>query len=944
MNAPPRATTPHRSGPSVGTSAMPTRCLCYLGVSTVLIVVAATQRASSPVRHVIEGIVIASWAAAVIARRRSLVGKPWPWFAMAGTAFVIGYAFAGVDSIRAGVASEPTIGDAFYGVGYALMAYGMLAYGRVSKHGARWASIDSAIVTIGLASLGWFALFDPHLRDTTLGPTARAVSAAYPMLDLVLLGLTVRMAFARGVRVASNQLFVLGAMTLVATDALFFVDLLDRAAVPAWVDLGWLFAAVLAGAAILHESMGEVATDRDGSGADQWVRVTALAVSPLLPFVELVARGNAGFSIDDEIIAALAVVALGLMLVRMVGLVRALVAAEANYRGIFENALEGIWQTKPDGSFLSVNPAMARMFGFSSPEEFLREVPNGAVLYRDPVMRQAIADQLTRDGVVPGVELDVRRRDGTPLRLSVSIRATRGADGAFVTFEGVAVDVTERHAAQQQVQETLTMFREVIEGSTDGIFVKDLAGRYLMSNGVAAQRAGLAPEQMVGRDDIDISAVDVALAARKKDREVLSTGVTQTYEMESPTAAGERRLYAMTKGVYRRPDGAVMGVFGISRDVTERRAEEIAIRLQKELLETIFERIPTPVVVSSAQGRIEMVNRAWEELSGWSGDAMNAAPDVWAEMLPDARTREDVVRCLEVADGEPRDRAVRMRDGRVLDMVWASVNLSDGRRVSVGMDVTDRRRAERQLEERLVALRRLSSERRHLLERLVGAQEEERRRIAADVHDDPVQAMTAAKMRVEMVQRQTTDPAAAAALRDVMASILESIVRLRNLVFDLRPQTLDEEGVAWTVRTLVERTAVTDGPVFEVIDELEREPEPAIRVAVYRILQEAIKNVQKHARATRATIELTNRDGGMWFAVIDDGVGFLGNGNGNGRSRPGHLGIAAMRERAEMLGGWCRIASVPGRTQVEGWVPLEDRQDAGVDRAETMIAARPKGR
>jgi signal transduction histidine kinase len=109
-----------------------------------------------------------------------------------------------------------------------------------------------------------------------------------------------------------------------------------------------------------------------------------------------------------------------------------------------------------------------------------------------------------------------------------------------------------------------------------------------------------------------------------------------------------------------------------------------------------------------------------------------------------------------------------------------------------------------------------------------------------------------------------------------------------------------------------------------VIDELDEEPGEDVRVSFYRIAQEAIGNVRKHARATHVDVRLTSTDGGLLLRVVDDGEGF----EPAGPVPPGHLGLATLTERAELAGGWCRVESAPGEgTVVECWMPLAGAND-----------------
>jgi PAS domain S-box-containing protein len=242
-----------------------------------------------------------------------------------------------------------------------------------------------------------------------------------------------------------------------------------------------------------------------------------------------------------------------------------------------------------------------------------------------------------------------------------------------------------------------------------------------------------------------------------------------------------------------------------------------------------------------------------------------------------------------------------------------------------GYDSTLRLCFVRDVTERRMVLDRLRSTdlaRRNLLAKLVTAQEEERRRIAHDIHDDAVQVMTAAKLRLEMLQTRVTDTDQLEMMTTLDGTIALSIARLRNLLFELNPPALERYGLEAAVRMQLQQVSREDGVEIELIDRLDAEPETQLRVILYRIVQEALVNMRKHAHAGHVRVVLETLDGGSRVAVTDNGVGF--EPELLDAERPGHLGTAAMRERAEFAGGWLKVHTIPGGgTTVEAWVPQE---------------------
>ena len=238
--------------------------------------------------------------------------------------------------------------------------------------------------------------------------------------------------------------------------------------------------------------------------------------------------------------------------------------------------------------------------------------------------------------------------------------------------------------------------------------------------------------------------------------------------------------------------------------------------------------------------------------------------------------------------------------------------------IIVAVDVSDRRRAEDALRRTVETLKQVDQERRALLSRLVRAQEEERRRIARDIHDDSIQSIFAVGVRLHTLRSALRDPAQIEQVDRLQHAVQQTSDRLRHLLFELRPAALDEGGLSAALREYVDVMKTESG--IEVQLEIALEPNPAseTEVIAYRIAQEALTNVRKHARAHRVACAVSTDDGGILTRVTDDGVGFTAR---NG-SAPGHLGLVAMRERAEMAGGWLRVTSSAGNgTTVEFWIP-----------------------
>lgn len=201
----------------------------------------------------------------------------------------------------------------------------------------------------------------------------------------------------------------------------------------------------------------------------------------------------------------------------------------------------------------------------------------------------------------------------------------------------------------------------------------------------------------------------------------------------------------------------------------------------------------------------------------------------------------------------------------------------------------------------------------------IAAAEAERKRWARELHDETLQGLGALKLALRGAMRTSDDARRAALIESVVDQLDSEIAGLRGIIRDLRPAALDDLGLASALQTLAERMQERGG--FTVRTELEVAPErmdPEMEIATYRVVQEALTNVVKHADAAHVTVRVRCDEHELTALVVDDGVGL-----GNAPARPdGGYGITGMRERAELLGGAVAVRSEPGRTEVELVLPL----------------------
>lgn len=378
------------------------------------------------------------------------------------------------------------------------------------------------------------------------------------------------------------------------------------------------------------------------------------------------------------------------------------------------------------------------------------------------------------------------------------------------------------------------------------------------------------------------------------------------------TKAGAVR-WILDEAVFVHEDDRPMFWRGYMIDVTDRKDAEATRSAAEARYRALVENIPALAYIEDLEGGgILYISPQVEAMTGYTPEERISNPELTLQMVhPDDRQRFVEADRKATGTGEPfrleyrivakdgrvawlHDEAVLVRDDEDHPMFWQGV----------AFDVTERMEAQH--------------ERQRLLASLVSAQEEERTRIAFDVHDDPIQKLTVADLRLQTLHRKL-NPDAAAELEGVQASVRDAIASMRELLVALRPPALDE-GLAAALRDYVASRRQDDGAVVEVHEtELVDEPSPAVRTVAYRIAQESLTNIRKHAHAGHVQIDLSTKKRGLQVSISDDGVGFSPD---DADVVAGHIGLQAMRERAETAGGWFTVHSSPGEgTTVEFWLP-----------------------
>ncbi|HUZ28537.1 MAG TPA: PAS domain-containing protein [Solirubrobacteraceae bacterium] len=455
-------------------------------------------------------------------------------------------------------------------------------------------------------------------------------------------------------------------------------------------------------------------------------------------------------------------------------------------------------------------------------------------------------------------------------------------------------------------------FRRLAEELPAAIFLMSPDGTIRWQNRASDAVAGRTAADLEPNLAIDVHVDDVAPSLAAFTRALARE---EPWELRTRIRRpdGEFR-WLLTHGTPSRDgDGALVAWLGVATDVDdEHRAHA--------LLEAVFEHAPVGLAFIDTENRFQRINAMLAEINGLPSDAhigptvAEVVPALWPQLEPLHDRVLDSGQAVfdQEISGETPASPGEERTWRVSFYPVKDVEKVIGTGV-VAWEVTEQLRAERELE-------RLAEQRRELLAAVVRAQERERRRIAADIHGDTLQVFAAVRLQLEQLGETLSDPAQREALERFESALAAAHRRLRGLLFELWPPSLERAGLEAAIEELSTRIESDTGVRISFDARLERDLPLEMRGAVFRITAEALGNIARHARARSAAVELTDSEDELRLRVTDDGAGF----DPTTAPQPGHVGLLEMRERVGALGGSCDVTSTPMQgTCVEVRVPLD---------------------
>lgn len=642
---------------------------------------------------------------------------------------------------------------------------------------------------------------------------------------------------------------------------------------------------------------------------------------------------------------------------------KALERSEQKYRDIFDNTIEGIFQITPENHFLSINPALAKISGFGSPQEMADYYSDTTIQSHVDPERRALLRRLVKEkGIVKDFETRIYTKDHSSTRwVSLNTRAVRDRDGQLIYYEGTMEDISKRKAAEEALQLSEEKFRLLAERSPVGIYILH-NGITVYANPAFARIFGSTPEEIINRigPKDHIHHDDLPEQMYREHR--LISGISDVERMDMRGWDRDGNLIYLHGMGARMTYGGKLAIIGTLLDVTERKMAEENLRQKVTDLNTLHD-------ASRILLREKDLDTIHSDICGlaverfgarmaWIGIVhpgdVNVYPVASAgsgtEILGSVRVTRDNLRYgrgpvgVALSTLSPSTVHNIQKDKNYIP--WRKKALGAGHRsvaafpLVYGSDVlgvivltneqegyfTPDKIQTYQSFANIAAiaianarlLHSVSTQRdeiRAMTARLADTQEAERKQLSRELHDQVGPKLAALGICLNVTRNLCSQDSGLTARFDDCLSLLNSMAdTIRSVMGQLRPSLLDDYGLVSALRWYCTQFAQLFNIEASVSEQNsgDRLP-PEVEIGMFRIAQEALNNVAKHSRAKRVQITIAGDRRKLSMTVSDDGIGFAPDKYNGVHTQKKGWGLTTMAERAEAIGGSCRIDSRPGQ-------------------------------
>lgn len=599
---------------------------------------------------------------------------------------------------------------------------------------------------------------------------------------------------------------------------------------------------------------------------------------------------------------------------------QALLKSEKSLAQAQKMAHLGNWEWEISTNKVTWSEEVFRLLGYTPGEVeptyelFMKDVPKAD---RDHLER---VEEKTR---LVGKLLDVDHRiifpDGRVRWLNQQGEVIRDAQGKALRFVGAMQDITERKLIEEALRESEERFRLIADSSPMMLWLCNAESQCVFVNHSRLTFTGRRFEEEMGLGWSNIIHPDDVGSVMENYHRAYKGREKFTSEYRARRNDGVYR-WILDNGVpWHDAAGVFIGFLGSALDITDRKEAEDALRESELRYRRLVELCPDAIFVH-VEGVIVFINSAGTKLLGGATPSDLIGKPILDIVHPDFRhiVAERVQEIVTGGAGQPpmEQRVVRL-DGSFIDVEVAAIGLKYQNRPAVQVimrDISERKRTEE-------ALRRLSSG-------LLQAQDQERRRIARELHDTTAQNLAALAMNLSRLQAlaPSLDPESQGVLADTLNLAEQSAREIRTVSYLLHPPMLDEIGLESAMRWYIEGFSRRSGIEVEVVipKNLRRLPSLS-ETTLFRITQECLTNILRHSRSSTARIEIKRDDNYLMLEIADQGRGMTSEMIGKMRQSFARLGVgmAGMEERLRQIGGRLEVNSSAAGTSVRAFLPAE---------------------
>ena len=493
----------------------------------------------------------------------------------------------------------------------------------------------------------------------------------------------------------------------------------------------------------------------------------------------------------------------------------------------------------------------------------------------------------------------------------------------LAAIKGIASDITRRKSAEEELRKTEEEYQLVLRTIREILYIVDgdpMQGTVRMVSDSVRNLLGCEPNDFQKDPALWFSLLhpdDVPEVMQvTQDAITRRTPGVRTYRLRNKQSGEYRWLEDCFTPVFDN-SGQILGIYGVARDITDRKQMETQLQESEERYHTLFEQSRDAIVITAPNGLVVDANRSALDLFGVGKERLGKLlRDVFQQPFFDERNLSQVLE----KEGFFKDHEVKLgkQDGTPIDCLISSAvrRGGDGRMLEFHTtihDITKQKRAAQ-------GLRKLSG-------RLLRVRDEEQRRVAQELHEGAGQTLTALVMNLVLARKSAER--SNRRVRDLLTTTLElaeqSLREIRTVSYLLHPPLLDEGGLQTALQWLADGFAKRSGirvdlDLAPTVDRLPREWE----IGLFRVVQECLANIHRHSGSSTAKIRLAQQGQQILLEVSDQGRGIVpGAGKETGSVAPPGVGIAAMRERMVHLGGDLQIKSSSKGTTIRAVLALQ---------------------